>query len=122
MADPGELVKAYDTRGTFPGHLNEQVTRAAGAAFTRIVEATTVVVGRDMRASSPALAEAFAAGVVSQGADVIDIGLASTDLVYYAAGSLGLPAAMITASHNPAAYNGINLCPAASVPAGQDSA
>ncbi len=121
MADPGELVKAYDIRGTYPGHLNEQVTRAAGAAFTRIVEATTVVVGRDMRASSPALAEAFAAGVVSQGADVIDIGLASTDLVYYAAGSLGLPAAMITASHNPASYNGIKLCRAGAVPVGQDS-
>jgi phosphomannomutase len=121
MADLGELVKAYDIRGTYPDQLTEQVTREAGAAFVRVVGARTVVVGRDMRASSPALAEAFAAGAASQGADVIDIGLASTDLVYYAAGSLGLPAAVITASHNPAAYNGIKLCRAGAAPVGQDS-
>jgi phosphomannomutase len=121
MADLGELVKAYDIRGTYPDQLTEQVTREAGAAFVRVVGARTVVVGRDMRASSPALAEAFAAGAASQGADVIDIGLASTDLVYYAAGSLGLPAAVITASHNPASYNGIKLCRAGAAPVGQDS-
>jgi phosphomannomutase len=121
MADLGELVKAYDIRGTYPDPLNEQVTRAAGAAFVRVVGAQTVVVGRDMRASSPTLAEAFAAGAASQGADVIDIGLASTDLVYYAAGSLGLPAAVITASHNPAGYNGIKFCRAGAAPVGQDS-
>jgi phosphomannomutase len=121
MADLGELVKAYDIRGTYPDQINEQVTRTVGAAFVRVVGAHTLVVGQDMRASSPGLAEAFAAGAASQGADVIDIGLASTDLVYYAAGSLGLPAAVITASHNPAAYNGIKLCRAGAAPVGQDS-
>ncbi len=121
MADLGELVKAYDIRGTYPDQINEQVTRTVGAAFVRVVGAHTLVVGRDMRASSPGLAEAFAAGAASQGADVIDIGLASTDLVYFAAGSLGLPAAVITASHNPAAYNGIKLCRAGAAPVGQDS-
>jgi len=121
MADLGELVKAYDIRGTYPDQLDEQVAHAAGAAFVRVVGAQTVVVGRDMRASSRGLAEAFAAGAAGLGADVIDIGLASTDLVYYAAGLLGLPAAVITASHNPAAYNGIKLCRAGAAPVGQDS-
>ena len=121
MTDLDDLVKAYDIRGIYPDQLNEQIALQAGAVFVRVVDASTVIVGRDMRASSPALAAAFAAGAASQGADVIDIGLASTDLVYYAAGSLGLPAAVITASHNPARYNGIKLCRAGAAPVGQDS-
>jgi len=121
MRDLDTLIKAYDIRGTVPDELDEQTTRDAAAAFVHILGADAVIVGRDMRASSPALAAAFAAGAASRGADVIDIGLASTDLVYYASGVLGLPAGMVTASHNPAGYNGIKLCRAGAAPVGQDT-
>jgi phosphomannomutase len=121
MPDLDTLIKAYDIRGTVPDQLDEQTARDAAATFVHTLRADAVIVGRDMRASSPALAAAFAAGAASRGADVIGIGLASTDLVYYASGVLNLPAAMITASHNPARYNGIKLCRAGAAPVGRDT-
>src|SRR6202044_3108935 len=92
-----------------------------GAAFIRYLGADRITTGYDMRESSPGLAAAFAEGATSQGADVVDIGLASTDMLYFAAGSLDIPGAMFTASHNPARYNGIKLCRAGAAPVGLDS-
>jgi phosphomannomutase len=122
------LIKAYDVRGVVPDDLSPDIARLVGAAFVRVVGATraaggpgVVVVARDMRPSGPALVAAFAEGVTSQGVDVVDIGLASTDQLYYAAGSLDLPGAMFTASHNPAQYNGIKLCRKGASPVGQDT-
>jgi phosphomannomutase len=121
VADLSSLVKAYDVRGVVPDQLDDTVARALGAAFARVAAAPKVVVAHDMRASSVPLVRAFAAGVTSQGVDVLAAGLGSTDLLYFAAGSLDLPGAMFTASHNPAQYNGIKLCRAGAVPIGQDS-
>lgn len=121
MRDLSTIVKAYDIRGLVPDELDEGIAADAGAAFVQVTEAATVVTARDMRPSSEPLAEAFARGVTSQGADVVDAGLASTDLLYYASGQLGLPGAMFTASHNPAVYNGIKLCRAGARPVGTDS-
>jgi phosphomannomutase len=122
------LIKAYDVRGVVPDDLSPEIARLVGAAFVRVVGVAradggpgTVVVGRDMRPSGPDLVAAFAAGVTSQGVDVLEIGLASTDQLYFAAGSLDLPGAMFTASHNPARYNGIKLCRAGASPVGQDT-
>jgi phosphomannomutase len=116
-----DIVKAYDIRGVVPDQLDEAVARAVGAAFVRLVEAERIVTAHDMRESSPGLAAAFAEGATAQGADVIDAGLASTDLLYFASGSLDVPGAMFTASHNPARYNGIKLCRSGARPVGQDS-
>jgi phosphomannomutase len=125
MVDVAAIFKAYDVRGVVPDELDESVARATGAAFVEVIDVLTgpgaVVVGYDMRPSSPSLAAAFAEGVTSTGADVIDIGLASTDQLYFAAGRLGLPGAMFTASHNPARYNGIKLCRAEAAPVGSES-
>ncbi len=126
MTDLSAIVKAYDIRGVVGEQLDAPVVRALGAAMARLLcsedpPARAVVVGRDMRDSSPELARAFAAGVTDQGLDVVDIGLASTDMLYYASGTLGLPGAMFTASHNPARYNGIKLCRAGATPIGQDT-
>ncbi|HEY3752334.1 MAG TPA: phosphomannomutase/phosphoglucomutase [Pseudonocardiaceae bacterium] len=121
MRDLSAIVKAYDIRGVVGEQLDTDVTRAVGAAFARLVGGTAVVVGHDMRDSSPELSAAFADGVTSQGLDVISIGLASTDMLYFASGSLDLPGAMFTASHNPARYNGIKMCRAGAAPVGQDS-
>ena len=122
------LIKAYDVRGVVPDDLSPEVARLVGAAFAHVVGAATadggpgtIVVGNDMRPSGPELVAAFAEGVTSQGVDVLEIGLASTDQLYYAAGSLDLPGAMFTASHNPAQYNGIKLCRAGASPVGQDT-
>ena len=119
------IVKAYDVRGLVPDELDGDVARAIGAAFVEVMDVLadtgTVVIGYDMRPSSPALAAAFAAGVNGTGADVVDIGLASTDELYFASGRLALPGAMFTASHNPARYNGIKLCRAEAAPVGADS-
>jgi phosphomannomutase len=115
------IVKAYDVRGVVPDQLDESDTEALGAAFADFVGAPSVVVGYDMRPSSPALAAAFARGAASRGADVVDIGLASTDLLYFASGALDMPGAMFTASHNPAKYNGIKMCKAGAAPIGQES-
>ena len=128
MPDLSTIVKAYDVRGLVPDQLDPATARALGAAFARVSDAgartdgpPAVVVGYDMRPSSPALVEAFAEGVRAQGVDVVDIGLASTDQLYFASGHLGLPGAMFTASHNPAQYNGIKLCRAGATPIGQET-
>lgn len=116
-----EIVKAYDVRGLVPDQLDVDVAHAFGVAFARHTAGDRIVVGRDMRPSGTDLVDAFARGVQEQGVDVIDIGLASTDLLYFAAGSLDVPGAMFTASHNPAQYNGVKLCLAGARPVGIDS-
>jgi phosphomannomutase len=121
VRDLSSIVKAYDVRGVVPDQLDEQVAAAVGAAFARVTGAERIVTAYDMRESSPALAAAFAAGATGQGADVVDAGLGSTDLLYFASGSLDLPGAMFTASHNPARYNGIKMCRAGAAPIGQDT-
>jgi len=125
MVDVAAIFKAYDVRGVVPDQLDESVARATGAAFVEVLDVLAspgaVVVGYDMRPSSPGLAAAFAEGVASTGADVVDIGLASTDQLYFASGRLQLPGAMFTASHNPAQYNGIKLCRVGAAPVGADS-
>ncbi|MBU2074283.1 MAG: phosphomannomutase/phosphoglucomutase [Actinobacteria bacterium] len=115
------IFKAYDVRGTVPDQLDEALALATGRAYVRVVGASTVVVGHDMRPSSPGMAGAFAQGASEAGADVIMIGLASTDQLYFASGHLGHPGAMFTASHNPAQYNGIKMCRAHAVPVGADT-
>jgi phosphomannomutase len=120
-SDLANIVKAYDIRGIVPDELDESLARDFGAAFVRVVGAEQVVTAYDMRESSPGLARAFAEGATAQGADVVETGLGSTDLLYYASGALGVPGAMFTASHNPAKYNGIKLCRAGAAPVGQDT-
>ena len=112
------VFKAYDVRGLAPEQIDPPLARATGRAHAQVTGAATVVVGHDMRPTSPALAAAFAEGATEAGADVVMIGLASTDQLYFASGHLGLPGAMFTASHNPAAYNGIKMCRADAVPLG----
>ena len=109
MADLDQIIKAYDIRGLVPELVNPDLAHAVGRAFVEVLAVSTraggpgaVVVGHDMRPSGPALVDAFAAGVAATGVDVIRIGLCSTDGLYFASGSLGLPGAMFTASHNPA--------------------
>ena len=121
MAEYAKIFKAYDIRGIVPDELDESVAGGVGAAFARMTGAPAVVTVHDMRTSSASLAEAFAAGAASQGADVIAAGLGSTDMLYYASGALGIPGAMITASHNPAKYNGIKLCRAGARPVGAET-
>jgi phosphomannomutase len=121
VTDLSSIVKAYDVRGVVPGQLDGDIARALGAAFARFTGAPAIVIARDMRESGVELSQAFAAGATAQGVDVIDAGLGSTDLLYYAAGSLDVPGAMFTASHNPAEYNGIKLCLAGARPVGQDT-
>ena len=121
MPDLASIVKAYDIRGVVPDQLDESIAAAVGAAFVRLLDARAVVTAHDMRETSPGLARAFAEGAMSQGADVVEAGLGSTDLLYYASGSLDVPGAMFTASHNPARYNGIKLCRAGAAPVGQDT-
>ena len=120
-----QIIKAYDVRGLVPQQLDAAVAQAIGEAFAEVVAladgATAIVIGHDMRDSSPSLAQAFAAGATSRGVDVTLIGLASTDQLYFASGQLDRPGAMFTASHNPAAYNGIKLCRAGARPVGADS-
>ena len=125
MPDLSTIIKAYDVRGVVPDQWDETVARAIGAAFAEFVHAesgaTAVVTAHDMRDSSIPLSRAFAEGVLSRGLDVVEAGLGSTDMLYFAAGSLDLPGAMFTASHNPAQYNGIKMCRAGAAPIGQDS-
>ena len=118
------VIKAYDVRGLVGEEIDESFVKDVGAAFARLMRdegAGQVVIGYDMRDSSPSLAAAFAAGVTAQGLDVIRIGLASTDQLYFASGLLDCPGAMFTASHNPAAYNGIKLCRAGAKPVGAET-
>jgi len=118
VSDLDKIFKAYDVRGLAPDELDEAVAEAVGAAFVRLTGATTIVTLHDMRTSSEPLAAALGRGAVSQGADVIYGGLGSTDMVYYASGFLDIPGVMITASHNPAKYNGMKLCKAGARPVG----
>src|SRR5581483_10631911 len=113
--------KAYDVRGIVPDQLDESIARAIGAAFVDVTGADRIVTAHDMRESGPGLARAFADGALHRGASVVEAGLSSTDMLYFASGHLGLPGAMFTASHNPAQYNGIKLCRANAVAIGQDS-
>nr|WP_221219294.1 phosphomannomutase/phosphoglucomutase [Prauserella isguenensis] len=117
------IVKAYDIRGVVGDQLDAGLVRDFGAAFALLIkpDSPSVVIGHDMRDSSPELASAFAEGVTSQGLDVVSIGLASTDELYFASGKLAMPGAMFTASHNPAEYNGIKLCRSGAAPVGQDT-
>ncbi|WP_066903507.1 phosphomannomutase/phosphoglucomutase [Mycolicibacterium houstonense] len=119
-----DVIKAYDVRGLVGSQIDEAFVAEVGGAFARLVRAegaSQVVIGYDMRESSPTLAAAFADGVTAQGLDVVRIGLASTDQLYFASGLLDCPGAMFTASHNPAAYNGIKLCRAGAKPVGKDT-
>ena len=123
--DIPDIFKAYDIRGLVDEELSPDFAFSVGLAFARFLEIerepSTVIIGEDMRPSSPELAEAFSAGVTSNGTNVIRIGLASTDMLYFAAGSKNLPGAMFTASHNPAAYNGIKLCLSGARPIGKET-
>ncbi|MEP6759367.1 MAG: phosphomannomutase/phosphoglucomutase [Actinomycetota bacterium] len=119
--DLSRIFKAYDVRGVVPDDLDADLARDIGAAFARIAEGAAVLLGRDCRLSSPELAAALAEGITSQGIDVIDLGLASTDLLYFASGSLDLPGIMLTASHNPKQYNGLKFCQPGARPVGEES-
>lgn len=122
--DPANLAavfKAYDVRGLVPEQVDEELAEAVGNAFVAVLGTDAVVVGHDMRDSSPGMARAFARGASTAGADVTLIGLASTDQLYFASGHFGRPGAMFTASHNPAAYNGIKLCRAEAAPVGRET-
>ncbi len=125
MNEFADIFKAYDIRGLVDLEIDVDFAFATGVAFARFLqierEPGTIVIGEDMRPSSPSLADAFSAGATSQGMDVIRIGLASTDMLYFASGKLGLPGAMFTASHNPAEYNGIKLCLSSARPIGKES-
>src|SRR5215471_8875802 len=121
VADYSKIFKAYDIRGIVPDELDEGVAERIGGAFARLTQAPSIAIMHDMRTSSPLLAEAFARGACAQGTDVVAGGLGSTDMLYYASGSLDIPGAMITASHNPSKYNGIKLCRAGAKPIGADT-
>jgi len=121
MADLSRIVKAYDVRGVVPEEFDVATARALGSAFARYVGSDAIVVGRDMRPSGPEFVDAFAEGAQDAGVNVIDLGLVSTDLLYFASGRLDLPGAVFTASHNPAQYNGIKFCQAGARPVGIDS-
>ncbi|CAM5428440.1 phosphomannomutase/phosphoglucomutase [Streptomyces xanthochromogenes] len=120
-ADLSQIVKAYDVRGVVPDQWDESLAELFGAAFVTVTQADAIVIGHDMRPSSPGLSAAFARGAAALGADVTLIGLCSTDQLYYASGALDLPGAMFTASHNPARYNGIKMCRKGAAPVGQDT-
>lgn len=117
----GAIFKAYDIRGTYPDQLDERLLRAIGSAFATFVQSERIVVARDMRPSGVTLTAAFAEGARAVGVEVTDLGLASTDFLYFAAGYEDVPGAMFTASHNPAQYNGIKLCLAGAKPVGSDT-
>ena len=123
-SDPAALAatfKAYDVRGTVPDQIDEDLARRVGNAFVTVTGAEAVVVGHDMRPSSPGMSRAFAEGAALAGADVVLIGLASTDQLYFASGRLQRPGAMFTASHNPARYNGIKMCRSEAAPIGMET-
>ena len=119
--DSTAIFKAYDVRGTYPDQLDERVARAVGSAFATFVAAPRVLMARDMRPSGEALCAAFAEGARAVGVEVVDLGLASTDFLYFASGHLDAPGAMFTASHNPAQYNGIKLCLSGARPVGEET-
>ena len=115
------IFKAYDVRGVVPDELDVETARRIGGAFASWSDASRILIGRDCRLSSPELADALAEGATASGVDVTDLGLASTDLLYFASGSLRLPGIMLTASHNPPNYNGMKFCLAGARPVGQDT-
>jgi phosphomannomutase len=119
--DLSAIFKAYDVRGVYPDELDEDAARRIGFGFVRFTEASRIVLGRDMRVSSPSLASAFTSGAVAAGAEVVDVGEVSTDALYFASGHLDLPGVMFTASHNPPRYNGLKLCREKAAPIGVDS-
>ena len=126
MGDPAAVFLAYDIRGLVPEHLDAELARLIGGAFARLVrrsepDTVRIVLGRDMRESGVELAGAFADGITAEGLNVVDLGLVSTDMLYFASGHLNAPGAVFTASHNPAGYNGIKLCLSAARPVGADS-
>ncbi|MGP8058405.1 MAG: phosphomannomutase/phosphoglucomutase, partial [Acidimicrobiales bacterium] len=121
MGQPRDVFKAYDIRGVVPDQLDAPMCRAIGAAVARFTGARRLLVARDMRPSGVELAAAFAEGARGEGTAVTDLGMASTDFLYFAAGRLDAPGAMFTASHNPAQYNGIKLCLAGARPIGRDT-
>jgi phosphomannomutase len=121
MGSLSNVFKAYDIRGVVPDDLNADQFRAIGMAVARFVDSPRLLVARDMRESGAELSRAFADGARSEGVAVTDLGLASTDLLYFAAGSLDAPGAMFTASHNPARYNGLKLCQSGARPIGRDT-
>ena len=116
-----EIFKAYDVRGTVPDQLDEDICRAIGSAFAQFAAAPRLCIAHDMRTSGESLAGAFAEGARAIGTEVVELGLGSTDFLYFASGHLSCPGAMFTASHNPAQYNGIKLCLAGARPVGEDS-
>jgi phosphomannomutase len=120
-AELAKVFKAYDVRGVYPDEIDEDLARAVGRAFAALTGARTVAVGHDMRPSSVPMAAALSEGATGQGADVIQVGLCSTDMLYFVSGALGVAGVMLTASHNPARYNGFKLCRPGAVPVGQES-
>lgn len=121
MSDLEKIFKAYDIRGVYPEDLDEEAARRIGSAFVSFTGAERIVLGRDMRVSSPSLARAFSEGASGAGATVVDVGEVSTDALYFASGKLEVPGAMFTASHNPGRYNGIKLCRSMAAPIGEES-
>ncbi|MGH2812318.1 MAG: phosphomannomutase/phosphoglucomutase, partial [Actinomycetota bacterium] len=119
--DLASIFKAYDVRGVYPDQIDEIVAYRIGAAFAAFSEAGRIAVGRDMRPSSEPLSRAFIEGAASQGSDVIDVGLVSTDALYFVSGRYDVPGAMFTASHNPGHYNGIKFCLAGAAPVSEDT-
>jgi phosphomannomutase len=119
--DLGAIFKAYDVRGLYPQQIDEDACRRIGWAFARFLGAKRIALGRDMRLSSESLARAFEEGAAGAGATVVDLGLVSTDALYYGSGELNLPAVMFTASHNPPEYNGVKMCHEEAAPIGEDS-
>ena len=119
--DLDRIFKAYDVRGVVPDDLDDDLVRAIGGAYAQITDDRPILIGRDCRLSSPDLAEALAEGITAQGSNVVDLGLASTDLLYFASGSLDLPGIMITASHNPKQYNGLKFCQPGARPVGEET-
>ena len=121
MGDYDAVFKAYDIRGTVPDQLDATMCRNIGAAFAEFAKSPSILVARDMRPDGPELAGAFSEGARARGVDVVDLGMASTDVIYYASGVFDAPGAMFTASHNPAGYNGIKLCLAGAKPVGEET-
>jgi phosphomannomutase len=120
-ADLDKVFKAYDIRGVYPDEIDEELAYAVGRAFVGLTGARTVAIGHDMRPSSPPMTDALTEGATSQGADVVRVGLCSTDMLYFVSGALGVAGIMLTASHNPARYNGLKLCRPGAVPVGVES-
>jgi len=121
VVDLDAIFKAYDIRGLYPDQLDEEVAHRAGRAFVSLLNARSIVVAHDMRSSSEPLSAAFISGAATQGSDVIDMGLATTDMLYYASGALDVPGVVFTASHNPAKYNGMKMVRAGALPVGSES-